>query len=159
MTKDLFDTLRGSKKTVSVKTFLAWDDVLDMQTEGLLDDDTLDALLAEVGVGKGRSGELSYEQFAQLVQMLEETAAALGDVPLEDDDGGDRPAARGSSGGSSGDADDEEEGDLLEGLDEAGVEEVARELYADIKGSAKVRRPATTPRSGPRPSLPCRAPY
>ena len=90
-----------------------------------------------MGVGKGRAGELTYEQFSLLVQMLEETAAALGDAPLEGD-GSDRPAA--PAGSDAADDDEEEEaGDLMEGIDEEGVESVARELYADLKGKAKVR--------------------
>jgi hypothetical protein len=33
-----------------VATFLAWDDVQDMVKEGVLDNDTIDILLEEVGV-------------------------------------------------------------------------------------------------------------
>ena len=137
MTKDLFDTLRGNKKTVSVKTFLAWDDVQDMQSEGLLDDETLDALLLEVGT-KGREGELTYDQFALLIQMLEETATALGDNMLDGEDGDEPPNAKTVS-KSMNDADDDEDdgGDgLLEGLDQDGVEEIVREIYADLKGKS-----------------------
>ena len=138
MTKDLFDTLRGNKKTVSVKTFLAWDDVQDMQSEGLLDDETLDALLSEVGT-KGRDGELTYDQFALLIQMLEETAAALGDNMLDGEDGDEPPNAASVSKSMVEDADkdDEDGGDgLLEGLDQDGVEEIVREIYADLKGKS-----------------------
>jgi hypothetical protein len=79
MTKDLFDTLKGNKKTVSVATFLAWDDVQDMVKEGVLDNDTIDILLEEVGVNKNRKGDLTYQQFSDLVRLLDETAEALGD--------------------------------------------------------------------------------
>ena len=138
MTKDLFDTLRGNKKTVSVKTFLAWDDVQDMQSEGLLDDETLDALLLEVGT-KGRNGELTYDQFALLIQMLEETATALGDNMLDGEDSDEQPNATSVSKpmADATDNDDEDGGDgLLEGLDQDGVEEIVKEIYADLKGKS-----------------------
>jgi len=86
MTKDLFDTLRGTKKTVSVATFLAWDDVQDMVKEGVLDNDTIDILLEEVGVNKNRKGDLTYQQFGDLVRLLDENMEALGDGEGMEDD-------------------------------------------------------------------------
>jgi hypothetical protein len=103
-----------------VATFLAWDDVQDMVKEGVLDNDTIDILLEEVGmysyiyiymyiymytfvyilnmhktyihkfiyiyvhahmlgVNKNRKGDLTYQQFGDLVRLLDENMEALGD--------------------------------------------------------------------------------
>ena len=124
MLKMLFETLRGDKPTVSFKTFMAWDDVQDMMSEGLLDDETLNVFLSEVGVKKG--GNLTQDQFIALVTMLDENMRAMGDDKVSDGDGEDEDE------GENGDEDDE-----VPEIDSAELEAVAREIFDELRGKSK----------------------
>jgi hypothetical protein len=145
MTRDLFDTLRGPKKSLSVATFLSWDNIKD---EEALDDETINILLEEVGANRNRKGDLSYEQFSDLINLLDETVTALGDgqgqnqdIIMEDDD-------EESADSVSATLEEREEVDgeielernernVLDGIDDEGVDEIANEIYKDLKGKVR----------------------
>jgi len=162
MLQMLFDTLRGSKKTVPVKTFMAWDDVQDMLKDGVLDNETIDILLGEVGSKKG--GELNYEQFSQLVTMLDENVSALGDFKsndsvdpeLDEDDEEEeeleeklveassdkkRSTITNSAKSVSAPIDEEEEEEEEDGdeaeISEEDLQEIAKEVYDELRGKSK----------------------
>lgn len=124
MLKMLFDTLRGKKPTVTLKTFMAWDDIQDMLSEGVLDQEAIDIFLDEVGYKKG--SDLNYEQFAALVTMLDENMRAMGDGAAE----------AGAMERSSSQGEGEEDEDEME-IDDAELEEVAQEIYDELRGKAK----------------------
>lgn len=86
-------------------------------SQGFLDQEAMDIFLAEVGYQKG--SDLSYEQFASLVTMLDENMRAMGDGVSE----------------QSGEGDSEE--DEKVDLDDAELEEVAREIFDELRGKAK----------------------
>ena len=147
MTRDLFDTLRGPKKSLSVATFLSWDNIKD---EEALDDETINILLEEVGANRNRKGDLSYKQFSDLINLLDETVTALGDgqgqnqdIIMDDDD--EESADSVSATLEEREAIDGEielernERNVLDGIDDEGVDEIANEIYKDLKG--KVRCP------------------
>eukprot|EP01041_Mallomonas_annulata_P007472 gene7472-15292_t len=71
MRQEIFDELRGKKKTVSVKTFKAWDDVQDMLKENIIDMKTLDEAIKGVGA---KNGELDFVQFISLMDVVTEYA-------------------------------------------------------------------------------------
>eukprot|EP01041_Mallomonas_annulata_P012805 gene12805-26999_t len=66
--KEIFDGLRGKSKTVSVKKFIAWEDVQDMMKDGIIDIEDINEAVKEVGADK--SGELSFEQFSELLDKF-----------------------------------------------------------------------------------------
>lgn len=115
MLKMLFDTLRGNKKTVSMKTFMAWDDVQDMLKEGVLDQETLNIFVSEVGLKKG--ADLTQEQFIALVTMLDENMRAMAE--------GDNDAGM------------EEKDDDEPNFDSEELEAVAQEIFDELRGKSK----------------------
>jgi len=99
-----------------VKTFLAWDDIKDMQKEGVLDEDSISILLQEVGAKVG--GDLDFDQFSKLIMMIDEAAEAMG-------------------------LDGEEDADVVNELPETEdeVQEVARKIYDELRGKvSSIRR-------------------
>ena len=150
MTRDLFDTLRGSKKTLSVATFLSWDNIQDQSD--ILDKDTIDILLEEVGANKNRKGDLTYQQFSDLINLLEETVTALGDGEgvdmMMDDDDNDEVEEEVSASSVSATLEEREEIDaeiaeernernVLDGIDDEGVDLIAQQIYESLKGESK----------------------
>ena len=146
MTRDLFDTLRGPKKSLSVATFLSWDNIKD---EEALDDETINILLEEVGANRNRKGDLSYKQFSDLINLLDETVTALGDgqgqnqdIIMDDDD--EESADSVSATLEEREAIDGEielernERNVLDGIDDEGVDEIANEIYKDLKGKVRI---------------------
>ena len=142
MTRDLFDTLRGKSKNLSVATFLSWDNIQD---QTVLDDDTIDILLQEVGANSNRKGDLTYQQFSDLINLLDETVTALGDgegqnMDIVDDEDLDDSADSVSATLEEREEIDNEieternERNVLDGIDDEGVDEIANEIYQDLKG-------------------------
>jgi Ca2+-binding EF-hand superfamily protein len=123
MLRILFNTINGKKKTMPMKTFLAWDDVKDMQKEGVLDKETLDIFLEEVGVKKG--AELTQDQFVALVTMMDENMRAVAGGAAEDDNAPGATLGEGEDDESSPEIDSEE------------LEAVAREIYDELRGKSK----------------------
>lgn len=124
-TRDLFETLRGNKKSVSVKTFMAWTDLQDMIKEGVIDNETITALMLEVGV-KPTSGEMNYDQFKELVRMVDEAASAYGDGSDNDDEDTIAP-----------DEDDDEEEESLsnQGDDDEEEDDYTGTQYAEARNA------------------------
>ena len=150
MIKDIFDTLKGSKNTVSVATFLTWDNIQDMKD--VLDDETINILLEEVGANRNRKGDLTYSQFSDLINLLEETVSALGDGEGTDtimddedmdDDDDESSAANVSATLEEREAIDAEiseernERNVLDGIDDEGVDIIAKEIYESLKGESE----------------------
>ena len=142
MTRDLFDTLRGKSKNLSVATFLSWDNIQD---QTVLDDDTIDILLQEVGANSNRKGDLTYQQFSDLINLLDETVTALGDGEGQNMDVIDDEDFTDSADSVSATIEEREEIDneieternernVLDGIDDEGVDEIANEIYQDLKG-------------------------
>ena len=142
MTRDLFDTLRGKSKNLSVATFLSWDNIQD---QTVLDDDTIDILLQEVGANSNRKGDLTYQQFSDLINLLDETVTALGDGEgqnmdiIDDEDLDDSADSVSATLEEREEIDDEieterNERNVLDGIDDEGVDEIANEIYQDLKG-------------------------
>lgn len=71
--RELFDALKGKANTVPVKTFLVYDELLNMVKEGLLTNDDIADMLKNVGATK--SGDLNYEQFAELVRVIQDKSS------------------------------------------------------------------------------------
>ena len=142
MTRDLFDTLRGKSKNLSVATFLSWDNIQD---QTVLDDDTIDILLQEVGANSNRKGDLTYQQFSDLINLLDETVTALGDGEgqnmdvIDDEDFTDSAHSVSATIEEREEIDNEieterNERNVLDGIDDEGVDEIANEIYQDLKG-------------------------
>ncbi len=74
--ESLFNTLRGSSASVPTAAFMAWDDVKDLVSEGLLEQENVEILMQEVGCDSVK-GSLDLDQFSQLVTLLDETLEAL----------------------------------------------------------------------------------
>ena len=141
MTRDLFDTLKGNKKTLSVKTFLSWDNIQDQE---ILDDETINILLEEVGANKNRKGDLTYKQFSDLIQLLEETVDALGDgegvdTIMEDEDESAESVSATLEEREEIDAEislERNERNVLDGIDDEGVDSIAKQIYEDLRGES-----------------------
>jgi hypothetical protein len=83
-TKDLFNSMKSANKdSVPVKAFLAWGSLQDMLKDGVIDMDTVKILMEEAGVKNTKTGELTYEQFHEIVRMVDEAAAAYTDIDDE----------------------------------------------------------------------------
>lgn len=75
----------SKSKTIKVSEFMAWDELKDMMSDGLLDTETVQALLAEVGVdGSDKSAIMDFESFYNAVTMLDETLEAMDGIDVED---------------------------------------------------------------------------
>ena len=76
--KNVFESLAGPMKSyVSKKDLLNWDFVLDLFGEGLLDEESLDDVMAACGATKKG---LSLEAFDKVVDNLVSTCVYMGDV-------------------------------------------------------------------------------
>lgn len=82
--REIYDDLRGEKKTLSVKTFRMWSDVKDMLQAQVITEDDIDRGLLDVGVSK--SDEITFPQFLELVIALDDIALADNDDALPDSD-------------------------------------------------------------------------
>jgi len=158
ITRDLYDQLRGSSLTLSMNKFRKWEDLKEMMDEGVLDPRTLDTLLESVSAD---NGEMNFDQFANLMNVLDEFAAAdeeaeeaflasLNEINEKD------PAYDATSDQSGDDApfegfglmneDDDEDDEMnmddvnfeMGGeLDAAAIEKITRDVFNEIKGKSK----------------------
>ena len=155
ITRELYNQLRGSRETVGVTTFLDWTDTRDMLEDGLIDMSTLEDLIE--GVGSSLSGELSFPQFLNLVNVLDEFASD-GDHDGNDIRGGSGFASLhrdisddlmgGSDAAMNTDSDDDstasDEFDISEAnlnelmmqreMSEEELERITRDVYDELKG-------------------------
>ena len=76
-------------KLLSVKAFQEWQDVTELVEQGIIQKSTVDMLIKEVGAEKSQT--LTFDQFWQLVNLLESASDAAADKAAadldEDDDG------------------------------------------------------------------------
>lgn len=76
-------------KLLSVKAFQAWEDVTELIEQGIIKKSTVEMLIKEVGAEKSQT--LTFDQFWQLVNLLESASDAAADKAAadldEDDDG------------------------------------------------------------------------
>eukprot|EP01035_Chromulina_nebulosa_P016835 gene16835-22320_t len=88
MTKELFDELRGKKATVSVDKFKDLKDTKKLLESGAIKFSTLEKAIAKVG--SYESGEMNYEQFNKLLEIIQNnvdyTTINEKDYISEDDD-------------------------------------------------------------------------
>ena len=128
--REVFDQMRGDKNTVSLKTFMQWSDLKEMISEGILDKETVDILSQEVGTGKG--GEMSFEQFKELLRMVDEAAAAFVDVNAGEEVGEEDVDSMDED--DEDDEDEEDDEDDGEDLSPEELEAMAQELFDELKG-------------------------
>ena len=69
---------------MSVKAFTAWEDVVELVDQGIIQKSTVDLLIKEVGAEKSQT--LTFDQFWRLVTLLEEASDAAADRVSEDMD-------------------------------------------------------------------------
>lgn len=84
LTLELFDELRGKAEKVSVKDFIAWDEVQQLLQDEYLDMESLEALLQTVG--SSPQGQLDFEQFSDLLGIIEDTVETMENEDMEGED-------------------------------------------------------------------------
>eukprot|EP01036_Dinobryon_divergens_P029673 gene29673-38802_t len=123
--RELYNALKGSAKSLSVKKFKEWEDVKDLVDAGLLSDSTLSLLVTEV-VGKNK--DISFNQFWELVKVIDQAAEISSNE-------------KGDQGNDNDDDDDDEEGDEEEPTEEE-IEQMTKEIFDSLK-SKKTGKVAT----------------
>ena len=80
MARELYDELREGQLGLSIESFLKWEDIEDVLNNGIIDEETMEIIIDEVGV---KNGVLSFEQFYELVELVNQVSMALdGDEEL-----------------------------------------------------------------------------
>jgi hypothetical protein len=80
MARELYDELREGQLGLSIESFLKWEDIEDVMNNGIIDNETMEIIIDEVGV---KNGVLSFEQFYELVELVNQVSMALdGDEEL-----------------------------------------------------------------------------
>jgi hypothetical protein len=86
MARDLYDDLCAGNPYLTKSQFLAWEDIADVMNGGTIDVDTMDIIFKEVGVF---SEVISFEHFMELVDLVNQIAAALeGNEFMDEDEDG-----------------------------------------------------------------------
>ena len=112
--KSDFDQLKGKNGKVSTSSFKKWEEVENMIESGAIDSKTLDECIATVMDRK--KGDMNFEQFYELVILLDETAE--GNIDNDDADVDD---------------DEEEDDEEEEEPTEEEIEEMAKEIFNELK--------------------------
>ena len=74
MALEQYDNLRGEDSQLEVSTFLAWEDILDVLDNGVIDAETMDVILSECGV----TGPLmSFDQFKEAVDLVNQVTLSI----------------------------------------------------------------------------------
>ena len=146
ITKELFDDLRGKRKTLSVAALKEWEDMQEMIDSGSLKRSTLEKAL--VKVGSYESGEITLEQFIQLIDIIQ-TAVDANQLSYEyeEDEEGDKgkgfqTSKKSSVLGSSTDDDDENDSYSDQEVSE---EEAARQVALHSLSIHPLDIPLNTP--------------
>ena len=80
MARELYDELREGQLGLSIESFLKWEDIEDVLNNGIIDEETMEIIIDEVGV---KNGILTFEQFYELVELVNQVSLALdGDEEL-----------------------------------------------------------------------------
>jgi Ca2+-binding EF-hand superfamily protein len=142
MAREIFDELKNSKTNkVTVKKFKAWEGVREVLDSGDLSKGALNNALKTVGADK--SGELNFDQFKQVMDMLEEEleGAEDGDDDEEPEVKADKTPAAATSMGFGKQPDAKKQAPAAAAAPSEEDDEAAaltRELFDDLRG--KVRR-------------------
>jgi len=117
--KSDFDQLKGKNGKVSSASFKKWEEVENMIESGAVDSKTLDECIATVMDRK--KGDMNFEQFYELVILLDETAEGNidndnDDEVLDDDE-----------------EDDDDDDDDDDEPTEEEIEEMAKEIFNELK--------------------------
>ena len=63
MARELFDELRASKPSLPLADFMAWEDIVDVMSTGVIDDETMKVIIEEVGI---KDDMITFEQVSTL---------------------------------------------------------------------------------------------
>lgn len=74
LAKDLYNQLKGDSPILSVDQFVAWDDIQDILTRDVIDLDTVNIILNEVGV---KSDGIHFDQFVEAVELVNQVSEAI----------------------------------------------------------------------------------
>ena len=87
MAQDLYNGLRGNDSSLSVESFLQWEDIKDVLGRGFIDADTMQIIFSEAGV---HDGIMTFDQFFEVVELVNQVSLALeesgGMEEVDDDD-------------------------------------------------------------------------
>ena len=76
MARELYDELRAGQLGLSIESFMKWEDIEDVLDNGIIDEETMEIIIDEVGV---KNGILTFEQFYELVELVNQVSIALDD--------------------------------------------------------------------------------
>ena len=81
MARELYDDLRQGKPLLPIADFLAWEDIVDVLDSGVIDDETMQVIIEDVGV---TDGAISFDQFFEvyLTRFVPFHVAAYPFLPL-----------------------------------------------------------------------------
>ena len=84
MARELYDELRVGKPGLPVEDFMKWEDIVDVMETGVIDGETMEIIIDEVGV---KDGIISFDQFFELVALVNEVTITFenGAQFLDDD--------------------------------------------------------------------------
>ena len=86
MARELYDELRAGQLGLTIESFMKWEDIEDVLDNGIIDEETMEIIIDEVGV---KNGILTFEQFYELVELVNQVSMALdGDDDLLQDENG-----------------------------------------------------------------------
>ena len=71
ISREAFDELKSKNGKVSVKRFMAWESIAEALEEGEITKEDVETALAKAGVGK--SGDMDFEAFKRVVEIVEDT--------------------------------------------------------------------------------------
>ena len=136
----LFNQLRGDAVGVSVSAFLGWEDVGDLISEGLLEQSSVMALIAETGVDTSTpsSALMSLAQFSEVVNMLDDTLEALESGAIEASLS--LPTGSGAGISDVDEDEDEDEEDQQQELNEEELRQLAIEIFDELRATRRACR-------------------
>eukprot|EP00596_Hydrurales_sp_CCMP1899_P010927 CAMPEP_0119043630 /NCGR_PEP_ID=MMETSP1177-20130426/24302_1 /TAXON_ID=2985 /ORGANISM="Ochromonas sp, Strain CCMP1899" /LENGTH=129 /DNA_ID=CAMNT_0007012175 /DNA_START=229 /DNA_END=618 /DNA_ORIENTATION=- len=74
MARELYDELRAGQLGLPVTSFLEWEDIQDVLSNGVIDAETMEIIIDECGV---KDGVITFEQFYDLVALVNQVELAL----------------------------------------------------------------------------------
>lgn len=137
LNRELFEELSQDGKVVKVKAFREWDEMVELFDQQYLDKDSFEAILLEVGAKP--NGNLNFQQFSQLLRLIDETTQAMAGGINPEDAVVDSKGTKKSVATEEDEDDDyiEEDDEDYSDEDEEGVnEEIVREMFDDLRGKS-----------------------
>lgn len=85
MAVELFNLLRGPEEGLSLEKFLEWEDIHEVLERGILDKESIEIIVREVGV---EFNIMNFNQFQEIVDLVNQLSTTLeaGDLVGDDDD-------------------------------------------------------------------------